>query len=201
MLGTRGDSTSLGRVGRARVVGSAVVVVVLATWLSGCESDAASPPPMETSTRSPSATPSPTPIAPTLPAEAKGTTEASAEAFVRHYIDVTNYAMATGDTAALRAVSGSSCVSCQGVIDRIDSVYGAGGSIESGGWELRSVSVVPRTKPSEPQIDVGLFMTPQRVTQKMGNQPSAFPGGRLPATFMLRRDGESWIVTEWERAA
>lgn len=168
--------------------------------LAGCSSNP-EPPPLEGASAAPSATPTPTEVPPELPIEAKGTTAASAKAFVRHYIDLINYATASGDTAPLATAGASMCVSCNNVIDKIDRVYRAGGSIESDGWAIRSISMVPRTSLAKPQFDVGLAMSPQRVTEKKGASPRTYEGGRLPATFKLRRQDESWIVIEWERAA
>lgn len=189
----------LGRVRRARVVGSALVVALGAIWLSGCDSDAAAPPPMETSTRSPSATPSPTPTAPTLPAEAKGTTEASAEAFVRHYIDVLNYAGRSGDTAALSALSADTCESCLNIISRIDNVYAAGGSIEGDGWAVFEINAVRGQPLRLPILEVGVNLSPQVLRADATAQPEEFEGGRQAMTFRLQTVDGTWMVQRLDK--
>ena len=73
---------------RRTVLAGAVTPLVLV--LAGCGSDNPKPAPPETSSASPSASPSV--VAPTMPAEAKGTGPEAAKAFVRHYIASLNYA-------------------------------------------------------------------------------------------------------------
>ncbi len=83
---------------RARLFGALLVVGALT--LSGCTDDPAKPKPLPSPTSSsPAASPSQT--APTMPPAAKGTSAASAEAFARHYVDLINYAMHSGDTAPM----------------------------------------------------------------------------------------------------
>lgn len=182
-----------------RALGALAVGVMV---LAGCQSNP-EPPPLESASGSPSpsATESPTPAAPTLPAEAKGTSEAAAKAFVRHWIEVLNYAMATGDTAPLSALSDPDCSSCAAVVERIESVYESDGSIVSNGWHVRSIQAVPMQPRARPKFDLGLSMSRQRVKEDGSAKPRFFKGGRLPATFSLGRHDKSWLVLNWERAA
>ncbi len=71
-----------------------IVLAVLLT-LGACASD---PEPKEPKRTATSATPTATP--PTMPAQAKEDSPEGAAAFVKHYIDVFNYASNTGDVAA-----------------------------------------------------------------------------------------------------
>jgi hypothetical protein len=63
----------------------AAVIVVIGTLVGGCRSNP-EPPPLQSASSSPSPSPtaSPSVAPPTLPAKAKGTSEAAAKAFVRH---------------------------------------------------------------------------------------------------------------------
>ena len=120
---------------RRRLLAAVAGAVVLIA--SGCTSDEApEPAPLPTESASPSDTGSPSPTAPTLPAEAEGTSPAAAKAFVRHYFDSVNYAAATGDTDGLRALGASRCVSCDAIAENIEEVYSEGGVIRSGGWKV-----------------------------------------------------------------
>jgi uncharacterized protein DUF6318 len=135
-----------------------------------------------------------------MPAEAKGTSAASAKAFVRFYVATVNYATSTGDSKRLRELDDGKCVSCAGIAKRIDDVYSAGGRIESTGWTVSSMTVVSGP-PKTPLVDVGLSLPPQQVTKRSGTRPVRFKGGRLPVTFRLAATPTGWVVNEWERAA
>lgn len=180
-----------------------VVTLMAAVTLTGCQSNP-EPPPVEAA---PSPSPSPSPTepttepAPTMPAEAQGTSRAAAKAFVRHYVELMNHATATGDTGPLKSASDQGCASCNAVIERVEAVYSAGGSIASDGWEVRSVSFVPLQERDRPVVDLGIVMSPQVVIEERGAESKTFDGGRLPATFTLARSGEGWRVLSWERSA
>jgi hypothetical protein len=136
-----------------------------------------------------------------MPAEAKGTSEAAAKAFVRHYVELINHATSTGELEPLIAASDPQCRSCDAVVERVEGVYQNGGSIKSGGWRVLSLQLVPKQPPKRPTFDVGLAMSPQRVVAKASGEPQTFKGGRLPATFTLLRSGDSWLVLSWGRSA
>jgi hypothetical protein len=152
----------------------------------------------------PAATPpsaSPTATPPELPRAATGTDRAAAKAFVRHYIDLVNHAMATGDVAPVVEASGQACESCEAVVDRVQEVYEQGGSIESQGWKITVISPVPGQPKLSPMFDLGLRLTPQRVFVDATAEPRRFDGGKLPATFLLTRHDGGWVVKEWERSS
>jgi hypothetical protein len=175
-------------------------VAVGALVLVGCQANPA-PPPLESTSTSPTASPTPTAAAPTLPVEAQGTSKAAAKAFVRHYIALINHAVATGETTSLLEASDPECSSCEAVIERVDNVYSAGGSIRSEGWRVMSIRPVPGVPRTQPQFDVGVSMSPQRVVEHQGAEVTIYEGGKLPATFTLVRPGSEWLVLAWERAA
>jgi hypothetical protein len=116
-----------------RTTGVIIASVVLV--LAACSGDAdPSPPSSPTPTTPATAVPtsSPTPTAPVMPQAAKTHTQAGAKAFVEYFWEVVDYAQATGDTAAIRALSVGGCTGCDGGIHGIDKVYDAGGSIQGG---------------------------------------------------------------------
>jgi hypothetical protein len=168
--------------------------------LAGCQANP-TPPPLASTSTSPTPSPSPAIAAPTLPAEAQGTSKAAAKAFVRHYIALMNHAVSTGESTALSDASDPECLSCTAVIERVDDVYSEGGSIRSDGWRVTSIRPVPGVPKVRPQFDVGLSMSPQRVVEHQGAEVTTYEGGKLPATFTLKRQGTEWLVLAWERAA
>jgi hypothetical protein len=136
-----------------------------------------------------------------MPAAAEGTSPAAAKAFVRHWIAALNYASSTGDVSAVQALSTSSCTSCGASFSRISEVYGAGGNIDSDGWRIRTMQMVPGRPSGQPMIDVGVQLSPQVVVTEKGAEPQKFAGGRLPMTFTLDRQSGKWRVGRLERSA
>ena len=106
-----------------------IVLAVLLT-LGACSSD---PEPKEPKRTATSATPTATP--PTMPAQAKQDTPEGAAAFVKHYIDVFNYAASTGDVEELSRLSSPDCEGCQSYIKLYRDTYKAGGYFKDEGWE------------------------------------------------------------------
>ena len=185
---------------RRRRALAAALALALAATLSGCQSNP-EPPPLERAATSPSPAPSPALAAPTLPPEARGTSEAAAKAFVRHYVAAVNYAMTTGDIEPLRTAGDARCRSCNAVMQRIESVYERGGFIDTDGWRIASIRAVPMQPRRHPTFDLGLVLSPQRVIEHRSARPKQFEGGRLPATLSLDWRGSAWVVANWERAA
>jgi hypothetical protein len=173
--------------------------VLGAAVLTGCQSNPKPPPLDDAAASSPPPTASPTSAAPTLPAEAKGTSEAAAEAFVRHFFDSLKYAINSGDTEHLRDLAANSCQSCVAISENIEKTYGAGGSISSKGWLLQSASLTPRQPRDRPILDLGVLMTPERVVERAGADPKTFGGGKQPMTMYLVRKSGEWRVTRLDR--
>ena len=182
---------------------AALVCSVLVTTLASCDSAAdgePTPAPVPSTTTATTSAP-PSPSAPTMPADAQGTSAKAAKAFVRFYIALINHAMATGETTELRAASADGCESCNAVIGRVEDVYAQGGHIKSKGWAVRSIQLVPGTAGAHPSLDIGLRLSPQRVYKAPDAAPERFPGGRLPITIGLEQIGSRWQVTQWVRSA
>lgn len=181
----------------------AVAALVVATALTGCQSNP-EPPPLETA---PSASPSPSSTeptsepAPTMPAEAEGPSRAAAKAFVRHFFDVLNHAMNSGETAELRRLSAPGCQSCEAIAGNIESTYSAGGNIQSDGWRLQSVTPVPSQPAVRAIMDLGVLMTTERVTKNSDSKPESFRGGKQPMTIHLSHTDEGWRVERLDRVS
>jgi len=107
-----------------------IVLAALLT-LGACSSD---PEPKEPKRTVTSATPTATP--PTMPAQAKEDTPEGAAAFVKHYIDVFNYAASTGDVEELSRLSSPDCEGCQRYIKLYRDTYKGGGYFKDDGWAL-----------------------------------------------------------------
>ncbi|MGH3492840.1 MAG: DUF6318 family protein [Sciscionella sp.] len=176
-----------------RLLGAGGVVVAGAVLvLTGCQGDPAPSPPPTPSASSAAPSASPSPVAPTLPAAARGTSPAAAKAFVRYYFATINYAALSGDVSGLRSLSEPGCKSCNAIIKNITKVYGAGGYIQSENWEVRSVIVLQHEKGRE-VLSVGLFLHREVTIDALGKRKVG-PSGRQPLTMRLHTLSHSFKV-------
>ncbi|WP_413250012.1 DUF6318 family protein [Sinomonas flava] len=116
--------------------------------VSGCGGGAsAGPSPTEgPSSEAATADPRPTPASstaparnvpvPALPEAAKQNTREGFEAFVRHYIDLLDYAYQTGDTKPALAAAASDCTMCNTITGDVTKTYAAGKWIVGGDLTL-----------------------------------------------------------------
>jgi hypothetical protein len=126
----------------------AIAALSLPLLLAGCADDepvpkvqepTAAPTPVASTSASPAA-----PVEPTLPPEAEGKGIEAAEAFVRHYFELVDYAQATGDVAALNRISLDECDACRGGADAIRKIYREGGVITGGEHSVEKAEVTGR---------------------------------------------------------
>ena len=178
------------------MAGLAVGVTLL---VAGC-TDGSSPKPSPLPSASVSSSSgAPAPSAPAMPAEAKGTSAASAKAFVRYYIGAVNFALETGDVSEVRQLSDAGCSSCSAVADSVSAVYENGDRLTGKGWEVKGVSPVANQPRLRPVIQVAVLINPQTKISGSNAKPEHRPGGHKLMVFDLAsRDGQ-WIVAEWEQ--
>jgi hypothetical protein len=204
MLGSRARSRrSAGSgtvgVGISEVAAVVVAVVVAAGLLASCQSNPA-PSPAEglESSASPSVSASPTPTPPAMPAEAEGTSRASAKAFVRHYISLINFAMATGDVTALENLSSDRCSTCAAVRERIIAVHADDeGRVEGGGWTIASQDALPTGAANEVLISTAIRMAEQTVYSS-SQPPQTSRQSRGHLDFRLQKKNATWEVARLE---
>ena len=178
---------------RRTVLAGAVIPLVLV--LPGCGSDKPKPAPPETSSASPSASPSV--VAPTMPAEAKGTGPEAAKAFARHFIALLNYSEVTGDLDLLRQSFDPDCDGCSGIVDGLDKVYRNGGSVKTDGWEVKGLKTTPT--PRGFRVDAMVDVAPQIVILERGAKAKRFPGDRSALRRLFLRHGSSaWVVSNMD---
>lgn len=143
----------------AATVSGAVIAAVL---LAGCsDTDAeAEPAPSTTSEASaPTTTASADlPEVPAMPAEAEGTDDAAAVAFVEYWVELVNYAFTSGDTAPALALA-PECELCQEALTEVSP------DPSDPGWALsnsESVSVESTDPPGTTAVVVGDVVTTSR---------------------------------------
>ena len=177
---------------RRTVLAGAVTALVLV--LTGCGSDNPKPSRPASSSASPSASPSA--VAPTMPAEAKGTGPEAAKAFVKHYLATFSYAARTGDVRGMRSLAADGCTSCGELTDKIQQVYGAGGSASGRGYEERNLRV---TESSSSRVVLRGVVTQfaQRSVSSSGASPTNFPRGELKSQFEVVQQDGNWHLKDW----
>ena len=182
---------------RWRAASVPVGLLLATTALAGCRSNP-EPPPLDTSSKATSPSPSPTDTPPPMPAAARGTSEASAKAFVRHWVDVLNYAGPRGDDQAIRRLSSDGCDACSAIADFIAQVDASGGSIRGQGWTLLRVHIVSIARASA-VVDARTLVHKQRVQMGPGATPRNFRGGIRLKTFWLSAQGTRWQVVRLDQ--
>ena len=173
--------------------------VLLGCLLAGCSEDAPEPEPLPSpsSSSAPSAgppesvSPSPDREPPTMPPEARGTSRAAAEAFARHYVDLINYAMHSGDTSPMRRAAQRACSGCNVIAEAIDDVYGGSGRVVGGDWLVRSVTSTG-TSDTLPLVRMRLLITRQMVYDSPSARPSTSTPSRGRLEILLVDRAHHW---------
>ena len=176
---------------RMTVLVGAVTALVLV--LTGCGSDNPKPSRPASSSASPSASPSA--VAPTMPAEAKGTGPEAAKAFVKHYLATFSYAARTGDVTHLRLLSAEQCTSCRDVVEQIQHVYASGGYARGKGYAAGKMRV--GSNPVSVRTTVVQF--PQVSKKTADSKVMKHGRSLLPSIFTLTHASGTWQVDQWER--
>lgn len=179
------------------------LILALCLLVAGCGGEPSAPVPSSGPSATASPTPSSTPTgAPVLPEAATQNTKAGAIAFVKHYIELINYAQATGDTAALAAVDSKACKSCANARNHLDQIYAAGGHITGGEFSVAVYQAVQNAAFGDWAVFVGLHFAPETVVQPTRTPPyEHYKGGQGPATFFPEFRSTGWAVAEWNRGS
>jgi hypothetical protein len=121
--------------------------------VGACSSDPTpkEPDPTRSTTAAPTATPPP------MPDQAKEDSPEGAAAFVKHYVDVFNYAAATGDVKELSALSSPDCEPCTKYADEFKDIYDRGDRITAHLWTLdqKRVEVAHAVVTTRMKVDEG----------------------------------------------
>ncbi len=178
----------------------ALAVMLGASPLAGCGGGD----PVE-SRPSASPTPSPTPAAstpvvPSLPPEAQQDSRKGAVAFVRHYIELLNYAQATGHVDGVVALSSTACDDCDVITKRLAKLYQDGGRISGGALAVEEIDARRNAAENGWTLLVRVSSGEQTVYETGDAAPKTLPGGRRSMSFFVVRDGSDWKVKQWSRA-
>ncbi len=196
---------------RAQITGAvagAVMASLLATACSSSEADPQSAPTPTPSASVPApssdapttdTTPAPAkPKEPSIPAAARAPGRAGAEALVRYYIDLLNYAGLTGDTRTF-SVAARRCSSCSALADNFKKTYGEGGYYESKGWRINTI-FSSRTSRHRYITVAEVRETPIEWRVKAGGPIHRLPEEELNLRFSVVRHDSSWRITALTRS-
>ena len=179
---SRGTTTTRG-FGPARgrgVAGGVIATVLLGiAGLAGCtgDDDPAPAPPTTSAPAevTPSSTPTPTPtptdpaaVPPERPSAMDTVDTAGAEAVAQYFLQLVPYAEATGDTAALEALSHEDCIFCRSVLDGVDALVAAGQHHTGGLPSFAAVSALEVDPGAWWTVDVDLTQSPIEVLDAAG---------------------------------
>jgi hypothetical protein len=191
----------------ATTIRAAVAVLVL-LLLSGCSDDDPSPrdpsstwsPTGKMETETPTST-APEPVETELPAAAREASEAGARAFIEYYWELINYAQATGDVKALKAVSASTCKGCGAGIRGIKKHYGSGGTIVGGTNRIARLSLTEVTSASGIyafQGDARVEHDAQTIVASDGSEDARNSGTNEWTLYVLWVDDSRWRLDVME---
>lgn len=145
---------------------------------------APTPTPSPTVSESPSVVPTPTPTPEVL----------GPEETVRAWIAARNEAMTSGDVAAVTALSGADCSSCQDLIDPIAETYDRGGRYETDGWSVLR-SKTEGASSGATSVTAALRLAGGTTYDSADAAPVTYPDERRIAVFELDKLRGSWVVS------
>lgn len=160
-----------------RTLGTALAALLL---VGACSSD---PTPREPTVSATTPTPSvtPTAVVPTMPKQAGEDSPEGAAAFVKHWVDVFNYAAATGDVEELSRLSSPDCKGCQNYIQLYRDTYAAGGYFKGGDWTLGGLEL--RSEGQETLVTTRIQSDPSRFRRSNDEAESAGKAVDAELTF------------------
>jgi len=135
------------------------------------------------------------PAEPKLPAAAKAPTRAGAEAFVRYYIKLLNYASHTGDTEPLAAAA-NDCKGCRKYEALFSRTYARGGSFTGNLWSPYGFTVVPGD--GEYVVLTLVKASVGKYRPRAGAEVQPLKADRYSLRFTLVRDRSAWLIAAFE---
>lgn len=140
------------------------------------------------------------PQAPVLPEAAKANTKAGAVAFVRHYVDVLNYAQSTGDVGELRRLGGPTCKSCSQVARLLKGLWERGGYVRGGTWKIRRIPRSFSTSDGTWFVVALVEYSAQSTRMSATAKVRHVEAGTHLTSMALSATSHGWRVIRWSRA-
>ncbi|GCD91451.1 DUF6318 family protein [Nocardioides sp. LS1] len=134
-----------------------------------------------------------------MPEAAKAHTAAGAEAFVKFYWEMVNYAQFTGDLDALEQLGEDGCAACNGGVKFLRNVYAKGGTVKGG---RSTVSELHATRLSVGNHDAyevtfKLANTLQVIDYEGDKDDQRYPAAIVSGQFVVDPATPGWSVGFW----
>ncbi|MFS3128916.1 DUF6318 family protein [Nocardioides sp. Bht2] len=122
-----------------------------------------------------------------------------AQAFVRYYFALVNYAQRTGDLEPLREATDARCGECQRGVRWIEKVLKKGWTITGGEHRVRGVDA-PRRLGRESQYEVRFVLetSAQRIDASDGSKKGQSASRRTRLTAVTSHLPGGWQILRWE---
>lgn len=131
-----------------------------------------------------------------MPAAAKGTSSAAAQAFARYYVDLINYAMQTGKTAPIRKFAEETCSTCAVIAKEIDHIYRKSGHIEHGHWRVADAALLRTDSPETRLVRLHVRLSRQVVYSSPQASPSSATPTKGRIDLYVHPAQGSWMVQQ-----
>jgi hypothetical protein len=129
-----------------------------------------------------------------IPAYATQNNAKGAQGFARYWIDTLNKATTTGDTKKLKKLQKASCQTCTDFAKRLDTIYAAGGHVETQGFTVKQLVDDASVPKPGAGVSATLTATPQTVVEKKGAKPRHLKGGDLRLRLIMVRQDDHWVM-------
>jgi hypothetical protein len=128
---------------------------------------------------------------------AQAATADGGEEFVRHWFEALNYAVGTGDAAALDAASSPACRTCGELLSLLRAAYADGSHLQGGGYTVRQVTTDDFWSLENPKVGAVFDRSARSTVAADGGQRDVLAGATfLSAQILLERVDDRWRVLE-----
>ena len=134
------------------------------------------------------------PGASAVPSYASGNNQHGAEQFASYWVDTLNKATVSGKTGQLKTLGLKSCTRCTDFAHQLDTIYAAGGRVETAGWKVQTVLPESGLPQDVTGLSVKVQVSPQSVVKQKGASAEEHKGGALVVRMILTRTDDHWVV-------
>lgn len=133
---------------------------------------------------------------PVMPEEAQEDSEAGAEVFALHYVDLINYTSKFPEVGLLEPLAADGCASCENHEAAVSYMVEHGEWMEQDGLEVKDSVSLHRPGDSEANVRVQVRQVPQEVFGKDGEVTDEIGEQEVVMDFELSWVDNSWTVLE-----
>lgn len=189
--------SGMNRTGRSGARRGAVVraglVATCGVLLAGCSVLGPGPTSASAETLSPSGT---RPSGPAIPAAAKATTNAGAEAFVKYWFTTYNHALLNLNADELTPISDQACVFCNRAKQTIEDLTANGRTVSGGETTISNVKLI-RGGPDGMRLDCAYDQTASSILDGTGAKITSAPAKKSGKLLVaIKWTGSQWTALD-----